>query len=162
MTHPSTELQKMNNTWSSYIEAGNGHFRDGDYLAAQDLYEQALTLGRQLLQAAVQQTHAPETIHLYIVSCFNMANVHQQLEQRTEAERMLRQAYDTALALMTCQTLSLNFRATVYQGFSAAFGKLIEFYGQRGDSLSSDALVSHAQPLVLELLREVSGSLKAK
>ncbi|ELR96636.1 tetratricopeptide repeat protein [Gloeocapsa sp. PCC 73106] len=67
MLDPSLKHQNINNTWTSYTEVGNAHFKNGNYLAAQSFYEQALTLKKQLLQTDIQQTQAPETIHLFVV-----------------------------------------------------------------------------------------------
>jgi tetratricopeptide (TPR) repeat protein len=160
MTHSSAKLQQISPTWDSYIRTGNDYFNQGNYAISQAQYTQALTLGSHLLQIAVQQEHAPETIHLFIISCFNMANVHEELGQKTEAETLLRQAYDKATDLMTCQTLSLAFRATIYQGFQAAFERLMAFYHQYGDRQSCDALISQAQPLALAFLSSLESSEK--
>lgn len=151
----SPMCQRADHAWASSIEAGNVHFKNGDYLAAQAFYEQALTLESHLLQTAIQQTYAPETIHLYVISCYNLANVHQRLEQWAKAEEILRQAYDIALNLMTRRALPLPVRAEGYQGFFAAFQRLVEFYGQRSDRASCDALINHAKPLALEFLQEM-------
>jgi tetratricopeptide (TPR) repeat protein len=156
MSHAFSEHQKINNTWVSFIETGNHYFENGDYPAAQLQYQQALALGTQLLQTAAQQVHAPEMIHLYIISCNNIANIHQQLNQQTEAEAVLRQAYNTALTLINRNTLPLTFRSEIYNGFHSAFQRLMEFYAQQGDRQSVDELIYQAQPIALKFLERMN------
>jgi hypothetical protein len=43
-----------------------------------------------------------------------------------------------------------------FKGYEQVFSRLVEFYGQRGDRASCDALINHAKPLALEFLQEMA------
>jgi tetratricopeptide (TPR) repeat protein len=158
MDYSFTERQQTNQTWVSHIEAGNVYFKNDDYAAAIAEYRQAIAMGKQLLQASVQQMQAPETIHLYIIACDNLARTYQELKQWADAETTLKQAYNSALDLIGRRDLPLQFRSEIYQGFRAAFERLMELFEQQGNRLSQDTLISQAQPSSLEFLRELNDS----
>jgi tetratricopeptide (TPR) repeat protein len=141
-------------TWLSSVTAGDAYFQQGDYLAAETAYRQALYLQRQLLQTA-NPTCTAETLQLAVRSCDRISRNYQKLQQFQKAEEALRQAYDVSLAIMNRKTLPVPLRSEGYQGFFTAFKWLIQFYQEQGDSEKCNAIINHAKPLALRFFQEV-------
>jgi tetratricopeptide (TPR) repeat protein len=148
------EHSHSNQTWMSAITTGDAYVQQGDYLAAETAYRQALYLQRKLLQTA-NPCCAIETLQLMISACDRIARNYQQLNQWSKAEETLCQAYDVSLAFMNRKTLPVDLRTEGYQGFFTAFKWLIRFYQEQGDSDKCNAIVNHAKPLALAFLQEI-------
>jgi hypothetical protein len=94
-------------------------------------------------------------IHLYVVSCHNLASVQVKKGELSIAESTLHQAYHRPLKLMVNTALPLEFRLEAYQGFFMAFHHLMNFYEPYELCSARDALINHAKPLALNFLRQL-------
>lgn len=153
MTSSQNDLSHV--TWTFWTQAGNTCFHNNDYPKAKSYYLQALRFAEQSLQASEQSRHNSGSIHLYVVSCHNLASVQAQQGEVSIAESTLHQAYHRLLKLMVNTDLPLQFRLEAYQGFFMAFRHLIDFYQPYEPCSARDALINHAKPLALSFLRQL-------
>ncbi|MEO0826547.1 MAG: hypothetical protein AAFY67_12935 [Cyanobacteria bacterium J06642_9] len=120
-----------NSTWVRCTEAGNRQMQLGDLKAAQSFYRKALALAEKLIQPTMLQCQQPTSlIHLYLVSCNNLADSCQVLREPEEAEVSLLKAHSRMIVLMNNEGLSSPTRQAAYHGLRRAFNRLASFYSQ--------------------------------
>lgn len=153
MTSSQNDLSQV--TWTFWTQAGNTCFYNNDYLNAKNYYLQALQFAEQSLQDIEHPSYDSGTIHLYVVSCHNLASVQVKQGEISTAESTLHQAYHRPLKLMVNTALPLEFRLDAYRGFFVAFHHLMNFYKPYEPCSARDALINHAKPLALDFLRQL-------
>lgn len=128
--------------WVGYTQAGNQHMQSQQPQQARHCYSQALVLAEKLMIKGVRQRQEPDVIHLYAVSCINLADSFQALGEDLEVETVLLKAHSTLVALLEDRTLLLPVRQAAYQGGHKALIQLIEFYDQTQQPAASEAVMT--------------------
>lgn len=112
-------------------------------------YQKALTVAQELLQEATSRLSNSEAIHIYVLSCQNLANCHLAVGEVMEAETCLLKAQSNASEMMGASKLPMEFRTQAYYAFHATFQDLIKFYQavDRQDALCEIIMQSKEQAL---------------
>ena len=121
---------ESNRTWVNYTQAGNHCMQLGHSEEARSLYRQTVALAEKLILRGILQYQKPYIIHMYIVSCHNLANCCQIMGELPEAETSLLKAYSTAIAFMNNRRLPSSIRQEAYHALNRAFTYLAGFYTQ--------------------------------
>ncbi|MEM9007513.1 MAG: hypothetical protein AAGE59_28805 [Cyanobacteria bacterium P01_F01_bin.86] len=125
-----SQVPESNRTWVSHTQVGNLRMQLSEFESARRFYRQALALVESLIKRSFLQYQKPEIIHMYIVSCHNLANSCRALGELPEAETSLLKAHSTAIAFMNDDQLPSSIRQEAYHAMRRAFNYLAGFYIQ--------------------------------
>jgi tetratricopeptide (TPR) repeat protein len=150
----SKTLPKLS-AWKAHTKRGNDLMQSGSIEMAKVAYTEAIEIAKKLCQQSREQKTNPDTIHLYIIACNNLADCYEALQLFQLAENYLTQAYDIALWTIEDTELPLNFRQEAYRGWQAILRQIVDFYHRRQnpDAISTIVLKSkqRAQAFLKEL-----------
>jgi tetratricopeptide (TPR) repeat protein len=138
--------------WQFYTKQGNEQMQSGLYAEANKSYLAALELAEIITGNAKRHQAPVEMIHIYVVSCYNLAGSFQKLGSYEEAEQCLLDAYQTTDDIMEDENLLMDARSTGYQGFQASFMQLSDFYGSTGQKEKLVNLIDSSKVKALEFL----------
>ncbi|MBE9213605.1 hypothetical protein IQ247_13165 [Plectonema cf. radiosum LEGE 06105] len=112
-------------------------------------YPKALTVAQELLQEATSHLSNSEAIHIYVLSCQNLANCHLAVGEVMKAETCLLKAQSSASGMMGASKLPMEFRTQAYYAFHTTFQDLVRFYQaiNRQDALGEIIMQSKEQAL---------------
>lgn len=151
LTNSST-TQAPDLHWQFYTKQGNEQMQSGLYIQANKSYLAALELAEIIICNAKHNKAPVEMIHLYVVSCHNLANCFLKLGNYAEAEQCLLDAYQTTDDIMEDENLLMEARSTGYQGFQISFMQLSDFYGSTGQKQKLVNLIESSKAKALEFL----------
>ncbi|MBW4435241.1 MAG: DUF2753 family protein [Pelatocladus maniniholoensis HA4357-MV3] len=106
--HNCYESRELN--WQLYTKTGNQRMQAKLYQEAQQAYQQAVDLANSLLSQAKHTATNPDTIHLYVVSCHNLADCFLAMGDAGQAEAILQQAYTEIIDTMNQSSFSMELR----------------------------------------------------
>ena len=143
--------------WVDYTQAGNQYMQHHQPQQARDCYCKALVLAEKMMREGVCQRQEPDVIHLYAVSCNNLAESFQALNEDLEAETILLKSHSTLMALLDDRSLALPVRQEAYRGLHRALAQLIGFYNQTQQPAALEEVTTqfkrHSQQFLRELMQ---------
>jgi tetratricopeptide (TPR) repeat protein len=159
MNSTPIDLNTVDPVWKNHIQQGNRQIQAQLYDDAIACYEQALSIAEKILQQATSDLNNFEAIHLYVLSCQNLANCHLVLGQLTEAETCLLKAKSSASDIMGACQLPMELRTQAYCAFYATFKDLVKFYEALGDQDALSEIITQSQEQALSFLQQVEATL---
>ena len=142
--------------WADYTQSGNQHMQRHQPQQARDCYCKALVLAEKLMVEGVRQRQEPDVIHLYAMSCNNLADSFQALGKALEAETILLKSHSTLMALLDDRNLALPVRQEAYQGLHRALAQLIGFYNQTQQPAALEEVTTQFKRHSQQFLRELT------
>ncbi|WP_310481042.1 hypothetical protein [Chamaesiphon sp. VAR_48_metabat_403] len=121
--------------WQEYTQQGNQFIKLGALAQppnpntdrARAVYNSAMSVAEKLWQQAQARRTNPEIIHIYVISCYNLADYY-AANNLSHAEDLLMDAYDVALLTMQDANFDLDFQLEAYQSFQTVLRHLVDFY----------------------------------
>jgi tetratricopeptide (TPR) repeat protein len=148
----SSATQAPDLHWQFYTKQGNEQMQSELYVEANKSYLAALELAEIIICNAKHNKAPVEMIHLYVVSCQNLANCFQKLGNYAEAEQCLIDAYQTTDDIMEDESLLMEARSIGYQGFQMSFMQLSDYYGSIGQKQKLVSLIESSKVKALDFL----------
>lgn len=140
--------------WQNYTKQGNKQMGKSRYLLACQSYLCALELAESLLNHAKSKLDNPDAIHLYIISCNNLADSYREVKNWQESETYLLKAYDAALEIMNGKSFPLQFKIEAYRGLRINLGHLVDFYRKIGQDSKMQEIIAQTQSQTLDFLNQ--------
>jgi tetratricopeptide (TPR) repeat protein len=140
--------------WQQYTKEGNSKMKVGSIEEAKASYDRAIAIAENLWQQACEQKCNPETIHLYVITCHNLADCYEAMKLSQRAESYLIEAYRQTLTTMNDINLPLNFRMEAYQGLQMVLRQLIDFYHRTENPEAIASITLESQQQAQKLLKE--------
>ncbi|UFP94759.1 DUF2753 domain-containing protein [Gloeobacter morelensis] len=138
--------------WKACTCRANHWLQQGSHQQAEAEYRQALALAETLLQTARVQLDNAHAIHVYAISCHNLATVYTRLECDFLAEGALLAAHGAAVGTLDDIGLPHAFRWEALCALRANMFQLIDFYRGRGRKADRDAIVERSTASAVQFL----------
>lgn len=124
--------------WQEYTQQGNQLVKLGALAQplnpntdrARTAYNSAMSVAKKLWQQAQARRTNPEIIHIYVISCYNLADYY-TANNLSHAEDLLLDAYDIASLMMQDPHFDLDFQLEAYQSFQTVLRHLADFYDRQ-------------------------------
>ncbi|MEH2183860.1 hypothetical protein [Nostoc sp.] len=159
MSSTPINLNTVDPVWKNHIQEGNSKMQVKSYYDAIACYQKALTLAEKILQKATSHLTNSEAIHIYVLSCQNLANCHLAVGQLIEAETYLLKAQSSASDIMGASKLPMEFRTQAYCAFYATFQDLVKFYEALGREDEVSEIIMQSKEQALKFLEQVEATL---
>jgi tetratricopeptide (TPR) repeat protein len=144
--------------WKAHTQRGNDLMQSGSIETAKTAYTEAIEIAKHLCQQSREKKTNPDTIHLYVIACNNLADCYEASQLFTLAENYLTQAYDITLRTIEDTELPLNFRQEAYRGWQIVLRQLVDFYHRRQNPDAISAIVLKAKQRAQLFLEEVTNN----
>lgn len=138
--------------WQACTQTANRLMQEGSYQEAQAAYLQAVQIAEAALTAAESQQDNEHAVHLYAVSCHNLADNFLQLGQSAEAEMLLTKAYQRSLCLMQNDRLPYAFRWEAMRALQQVALQRIDFYRRQGQTDAVAVVLSQSSGQIQSFL----------
>jgi tetratricopeptide (TPR) repeat protein len=120
--------------WQKFTEKGNSKMRENFLEEAELFYSKAMTIAENLSQQAENLNRDPQTIHLYIIACHNLADLYENTGLTQRAESYLLKAHDRTLTIINNPNLDPDSRMEGYRGLQIVLRQLVNFYHRNENS----------------------------
>ncbi|PMB14687.1 DUF2753 family protein [Fischerella thermalis] len=130
--------------WQLYTKTGNQRMQANLYQEAQQAYQQAVDLAKSLLSQAKHTATHPDAIHVYVVSCHNLADCFLAMGDARQAEAILQQAYTEIIDTMNQSSFSKDLRFEALKALKIASCEMHSFYQQQNQLTSANKVMQDA------------------
>jgi tetratricopeptide (TPR) repeat protein len=133
--------------WHKLTKEGNSKMKEKLPEEAEVSYSKAMTIAENLWQQTERLKQYPETIHLYIIACHNLADCYEAMGLTKRAESYLLQAHDRTLTTIANTSFTAELRMEGYRGLQMVLRQLVDFYrrAKNLEAISRIALKSQQQ-----------------
>lgn len=154
MALPQDSYEARELQWQLYTKAGNQRMQANLYREAQQAYQQALQLAHLLLEEAKINTTHPDAIHPYVVSCHNLTDCWLNLNDISQAEKVIQQAFDQVIQIMTDRSLPNPLRLEAFKALKAVSFEIDSFYRSLNQVAQAEELFERSIALAQEFLAQ--------
>ncbi|WAL62160.1 DUF2753 family protein [Thermocoleostomius sinensis] len=154
MALPQDSYEARELQWQLYTKTGNQRMQANLYHEAQQAYHQAWELAEWLLEKAEKNATHPDAIHLYVVSCHNLADNWLTLGDAQQAEMILRKAFDRVIQIMTDKGSSNPRRLEAFKALKAISFEIDSFYRKLGQIARAEQTFERAITLAQDFLAQ--------
>jgi tetratricopeptide (TPR) repeat protein len=158
MQPPQASYQSRELQWQLDTKAGNQQMQVNLYFEAQQYYERALELACLLLEEAKNSSIRPDTIHLYVISCHNLADSWLNLGKMQQAEMVLQQGFDQVIQTMNDVSLSNKLRLEAFKALKMVSFEMDSFYRQQNQVARAEQIFERAITLARDFLAQFNRS----
>jgi hypothetical protein len=149
--------------WQTYTQQGNRFMKLGALAQppnpnpdrARAVYHSAMSVAKKLWQQAQARRTNPEIIHIYVISCYNLADYY-EANNLSHAEDLLIDAYDRALLTMQDPNFDLDFQLEAYQSFQTVLRHLVDFYDRQHNHQAMTAISLQARQQARQFLSSLN------
>ncbi|MBW4698408.1 MAG: DUF2753 domain-containing protein [Aphanocapsa lilacina HA4352-LM1] len=138
--------------WKACTCRANHSLQQGCHQQAEAEYRQATALAETLLQTARVRLDNAHAIHVYAISCHNLAMVYTKLECNFLAEAALLAAHGAAVGMLEDAGLPQAFRWEALGALRANMFQFIDFYRNLGRKADLDAIVERSTAPAIRFL----------
>ena len=121
--------------WQAYTKQGNQFMKlalaqppNQQVEQAQSVYDRAIDLAKEIWHQAQAQNSHPEAIHIYTISCHNLADYYEAVNRDRHAEDLLLDAFARTLSTMQNPDLAPDFQMEAYRSLHMVLHQLVDFY----------------------------------
>ncbi len=137
--------------WQAYTRQGNQFMKlalaqppNPQVEQAQSVYDRAIDLAKEMWHQAQAQNCHPETIHIYAISCHNLADYYEAVNRNPHAEDLLLEAFDRTLSTMQDPDLAPDFQMEAYRSLHMVLQQLVDFYDRHQNPNAATKIVLKA------------------
>jgi tetratricopeptide (TPR) repeat protein len=156
MSSANNQSKQPDPLWEQYTKEGNSQIQVGAIEEAKVSYHKAIAIAENLWQQSCEQRCNPETIHLYVITCHNLADCYEAMKLNQRAESYLLQAYRQTLTTIEDTGLPLNFRIEAYQGLQMVLRQSIAFYSRTDNHEAIAQILLESQQKAQKLVNELT------
>ena len=137
--------------WQEYTKQGNqlmklalAQPRDSQFEQAQSGYDRAMVVAKKMWAQAQAQNSHPETIHIYTISCHNLADYYEAVNRNRQAEDLLLDAFSRTLSTMQDPQFAADFQMEAYRSLHMVLHQVVDFYDRHQNPNAGTPIVLQA------------------
>jgi|GEM_PF-6696997 len=117
--------QHLLQQWQNNIVKGNAYYDQKNWSSALELYKNSLNIAEQLLDQ-----NSDNSLHAYIISRHNLADLYVQLNLLEHAKEQLETAKQKAEEILHAYNVSADLKRDAQQAYSKTHIEIVKFFKQ--------------------------------